>query len=123
MSRKLIPGTLFCTALAGCGLIPNPAYEPGAVYKRELDGNYMVIASCAYDNLQKSWAPVQKTDFPERKTTRLSRHTDGTIMKVFQIDFIGQGQNTTRVEIPEPMTTGAIQPATLMTAAVDPCLR
>jgi hypothetical protein len=124
LARTTLRGTLalsFAIAVGGCGLRPNPSYEPGAVFTREISGNYLQIASCAYDALEKIWAPVQKTDFPERKAIRLSRFTDGTIMKVFQIDFAGTGPKTTKISMDEPATMGALPPIKIWSDMIAPC--
>lgn len=111
---------LCCAAsLAGCGLVPRSDYSEGAAMSRIYAMDYVRLASCAYDQLDKIYINrVSKADFPDRQSVRLWHQID--FLRVWTVEITAESRGRAKVFIPIPPNVGAVQPERLL-QAIDAC--
>jgi hypothetical protein len=114
--------TLACaaTALAACGLVPREDNSESAkTLSRTYPMEMRTLASCAFERLNKKYAKIQRTDFPDRYLVKLRREAE--LITIWDIDLVAADQENTRVVVSIPPKIGNVQPEQLF-ADVETCV-
>lgn len=97
-----------CSALAAA-CAPRLENRGGEPVTRTYAQPYQKLADCTFQRLDNFWERVRKVDLPSEKRTTLSFAYEGAT-DTWKAEFFAEGPNSTRVQIPYPVTYGETHP-------------
>jgi hypothetical protein len=108
-TKMRAPITFVVASLALAACAPRLENRAGELVTRTYAQPYQRLADCAFRRLDNEWERARKVDLPSEKKVTLSFAYEGG-GDIWKAEFVSTGADSTRVQIPYPMTFAETHP-------------